>query len=90
MTEEANAQAWQLFERAISLDSQYAAAYAALSDSHMMNWLNWAPHQSLEQIFALTPRAVELDDSLPLAHSALGYAYMRMRQHMTRPSPTRR
>jgi len=76
-TKEANAQARQMFERAIALDPQYAAAYAALSLAQLADWALWDPFRSsLDQLFALAQRAVELDDSLPLAHSVLGYVYL--------------
>jgi adenylate cyclase len=71
-TEEANAQARQMFEKAVALDPQYAAAYAALSLTHMMDWLYWDSLRfPLEQILTLAQRAVELDGSLPLSHSVL-------------------
>jgi adenylate cyclase len=81
-TKEANAQARQLFEHAIALDPQYAAAYAALSATQLDTWYNWEVFRfSLDQIFALAQRAVELDASLPLAHSVLGYVYLTQKQH---------
>jgi adenylate cyclase len=81
-TKEANAQARQLFEQAIALDPQYAAAYAALSMAQLDTWYHWEPFRfSLEQIFALAQRAVELDASLPLAHSVLGYVCLAKKQH---------
>jgi adenylate cyclase len=72
-TKEANAQARQLCERAIELDPQYADAYALLGFTH---WLDWDFHwnrdpQTLAQAFAMTQKAIALDDSLPPAHMAL-------------------
>jgi adenylate cyclase len=81
-TKEANVQAQQMFERAISLDPQYAAAYAALGLSRFMAWRNgWLPQSSLEQVLTLAQKAVELDDSLPLAHRVLGSVYLWQKQH---------
>jgi adenylate cyclase len=40
-TKEGNAQVRQLFEQAIALDPQYAAAYAALSGTQLDTWLFW-------------------------------------------------
>lgn len=81
-TKEANTQARQLFEQAITLDPHYAAAYAALSVTQFMDWLLWAPFQSsLDQVLATAQRAVELDGSLPLAHSVLGYVYTWKKQY---------
>jgi TolB-like protein/cytochrome c-type biogenesis protein CcmH/NrfG len=82
-TRGANVQARQLFEHAIELDPQYAAAYAVLSWAHLQGWfLQWSQDpQTLAQAFALAQQAAVLDDSLPLAHSLLGIAYLYQKQH---------
>src|SRR5207253_5549279 len=82
-TQEANAQARLLFEKAIALDPQYAEAYAFLSGAHLQEWVNqWSQDpQTLEQAFTLAQQAVTLDDSLPAAHRSLAYAYLWKRQH---------
>src|SRR5262249_35483406 len=75
-TRGANTQARQMLERAIALDPQYAAAYAFLSAIELTDWLFWDPFgSSLDQILTLAHKAVELDDSLAVAHSVLGYVY---------------
>jgi adenylate cyclase len=82
-TREANIQARQMFEKAVELDSQYAGAYAVLGWVHLQEWLaqwNQEP-QTPAQVFALAQRAVVLDDSLPLAHTTLGVAYLWQNQH---------
>src|SRR5262249_52121639 len=83
LTPEANAQARPLFEQALALDPQYAEAYASLSLTY---WLEWALHwsadpQSLERALALAHQAVALDDSLPIAHSSLSWAYAGTQQY---------
>ncbi len=82
-TQEANAQARQLFERAITLDPRFAAAYALLGRTYLMEvvyqW-NQDP-QTQEKIFALGQQAVVLDDSQPTAHETLGLAYLGKKQH---------
>jgi Adenylate and Guanylate cyclase catalytic domain len=77
-TQAANAQARQLFESAIALDSQYAAAYALLGLTHLYEWVfQWSQDsQTLEQAFALAQKAVALNDSLPVAHRVLGSVYV--------------
>src|SRR2546426_6779597 len=82
-TREANSEARQLFEKAIALDSQYAGAYAVLSWNYLVEWLSqWDQDlQTLAQVVALAQRAVVLDDSLPLAHTTLGAAYMLQKQY---------
>jgi adenylate cyclase len=76
-TKEANAQARQMFEKAIALAPQYAAAYAQLSQTYGWDWMwQWNRNrQILEQAFAAAQKAVVLDDSLPLAYSVLGQLY---------------
>ncbi|MBI3304621.1 MAG: hypothetical protein HYZ72_21365 [Deltaproteobacteria bacterium] len=83
ITKEGNAQARQMFEKAIALDPQYAAAYALLAGSYLWEWTNqWNKDpQMLERAFELAQRAVTLDDVLPLAHSVLGNVYQWKNQH---------
>src|SRR5260221_7607493 len=38
-TKETNMQARQMYEKAIALDPQYAAAYASLGATHTMDWI---------------------------------------------------
>ena len=72
-TKEANAQARQMFEKAIALDPQYAEAYAWLGWTYWLEWvLRWsADPQTLERALALAQQAVALDDSLPSSPFAL-------------------
>ena len=69
-TKEANAQARQLFEKALALDPQYAGAYAWLGWTYWIEWVfHWsADPQNLERALELAQQAVALDDSLPDAH----------------------
>ena len=72
-----------MFEKAIALDPQYAGAYAVLGWARLQEWLaqwNQEP-QTPVQVFALAQQAVVLDDSLPLAHTTLGVAYLWQRQY---------
>ena len=82
-TQEANAQARQMFEQAITLDPQFAAAYAFLGRTYLMEivfqW-NQDP-QTQEKLFALGQKAVTLDDSQPAAHETLALAYLGKKQH---------
>jgi adenylate cyclase len=82
-TQEANAQARQLFEKALALDPQYAEAYAWLGWTYYQEWIwRWsAAPQALERSFALAQRAVTLDDSLPFAHSLLNNDYALKQQY---------
>ncbi len=82
-TQEANAQARQMFEKALELDPQYAEAYAFLGWTYLREWgfQRSQDSQALEQTFALAQKAVALDDSLPMAHRLLGFAYQWKKQH---------
>jgi adenylate cyclase len=83
LTKEMNLQARQMFERAIELDPQFAAAYAAVSWIHYQDWLfQWSPDpNTLEQALAEAQKAVALNDSLPFAHTTLGHMYLWKKQH---------
>jgi adenylate cyclase len=82
-TREANIQARQMFEKALELDPQYAGAYAVLCFTYLIAWLSqWNQEpQTPAQAFVLAQRAVGLNDSLPLAHTMLGIAYLLQKQH---------
>src|SRR5262249_35969964 len=81
---EANAQARQMFEKAIELDPQYAGAYSGLGWTY---WLDWAfiwntdPAQSLERALELAQRAGAVDDSLFMPHWVLSQVYLWQKQH---------
>jgi tetratricopeptide (TPR) repeat protein len=78
LTKEANAQARQLFEKAIALDPQYAEAYVGLGSTYFFERLwGWSPDpQNLERAFELTRKAITLNDSLPAAHGLLSWVYL--------------
>ena len=73
-----NAQAREMFERAIELDPRFAAAYAILSLCHWRDWFNqWSDDpQKLERAFEAAKKSVNLDGSLPLARAFLAWAYL--------------
>ncbi len=82
-TEEANTQARQMFERAIALDAQFAAAYAMLGRTYLTELVFQLGKKDLavERLFVLAQRAVALDDTLPIAHETLAYAYLGQKQY---------
>jgi TolB-like protein/tetratricopeptide (TPR) repeat protein len=83
VTKEANAQARQMFEKAVALDPQYAEAYAWLSYTYYEEWIfRWsADPQNLERALVLVQQALALDDSLPRAHSLLSLVYAEKHQY---------
>ena len=75
LTRSANAQARDLFERAIALDPNYAPAYVGLGKvdltSVLQGWTQF-PGEALERAGDLARKAIELDDLNPAAHALLG------------------
>jgi tetratricopeptide (TPR) repeat protein len=83
-TKETNMQARQMFEQALALDPQYAAAYAALGWAYFNEWFFlWTTDlaQSLEQAFEMAQRAMALNNSLSNPHLLLGTLYLWKKQH---------
>ena len=82
-TNEDNARAREMFERAIELDPTFAGAYAQLSYSHFRDWrYQWSKDpQASEWALKAAQKAVALDDSLPLAYMYLGWAYVWKKQY---------
>ena len=83
-TQEAQAQALQMYEAAIELDSEFSLAYALLGLIHLHEWtFGWSQDpRSLEQSFELAQKAITLDNSLPVGHHVLGYVYLWKKQHV--------
>jgi adenylate cyclase len=81
-TQEANAQAQAMFQRATELDPEFAAAHAWLGRTHVVEWLfQWNQDADcLEEALANAQRAVALDESLPAAHETLGYVHLAKRE----------
>ena len=82
-TKEANAQARQMFERAVDLDTEFALAYESLGFTHFHDWtFGWSKDpQSLERAIELAQKTLALDDSLPFAHHLLGKVYLWKKQY---------
>ena len=82
-TKEANAQARDMFQKAIDQDPEYALAYAKSAWTHLTDWsMGWSRNPgSLEQAFELAQKAVSMDDSLPEAYGLLGYVYLWRKKH---------
>jgi adenylate cyclase len=82
-TKEANAQARQMFERAVELDSQYALAYASIGGTYLIEWASqWnTDPRTLGRATELAQKAVALDDSVPGAHGILSQLYLYNKQH---------
>jgi Tfp pilus assembly protein PilF len=83
ITKETPIVARQMYERAIALDPHFAAAYAAMSTTYLMEWdQQWSEDPAtLDRAEALAQKAIQLDDTLSQAHSVLGGVYAFKRQH---------
>jgi adenylate cyclase len=74
-----NAQARQMFERAIELDPEYARPYVSLGWTYFFDWVNyWTQdlRQALERALELAQKAIELDDSYADAYMLLSVVYL--------------
>jgi adenylate cyclase len=82
-TPETNRQARQLFEQALDLDPQYAAASSYLAMTYFWEWLFQWRHDPrlLPQTAELAHQAVRLDDSLAVAHTIVGVVYVFQKRH---------
>ena len=81
---EQNGQARQMYEKAIALDPQYAAAYAGLGLTYFVDWYyqwNLDAAQSLERAIEIGQRAIALDETLARSHWLLGAAYVWKKQY---------
>ncbi len=79
-----NAEAQKLLTRAIALDPANARAHAALSMSHMLDWIShWLKEgdTSLAEAHRLAKKAVALDDTDCYAQWSLGCTYLMGRQY---------
>ena len=83
-TREGNKQARRMFQNAVDIDSRYSLAYAALSWSYLFDFFyGWTvfPEKSLERAHDLAKKALNLEETNAIAHSALGTVYVRRKQY---------
>ena len=81
---EENAKAQVLFEQALNLDPNYAAAYFGLGRKNMLDiWLgaSKSPRESLMKAIELAKKVIELDNSFAAAQGFLGIGYTMAREH---------
>lgn len=74
-----NETAIELFRKAIALDSNYAIAWAGLSDAYVQRYIrSGLPWRWVDSGMQASMRAVSLDQSSAEAYSALGFVYQEM------------
>jgi TolB-like protein/class 3 adenylate cyclase len=74
----------QMAEKAIALDSKYAAAYRTLALSYWLEvplGMTKDPRQSISKAMEFTQKSLALDKSSGGTHSLLGWLYTVMRRH---------
>jgi len=73
-TEEGLRRSVEYFGQAIRLDPNYAAAYAGLADSYIVlaAWFYMKPNEAYPKAEAAAVKALEINESLPEAHSSMG------------------
>jgi len=83
LTQEANVNAREIFQKVIDLDPQYALAHSRLGWTYLRGWsLGWTQSRdSLERASELAQRAIALDDSLSDGHALLAETYLWKKQH---------
>ena len=79
-------EARRLLERSISLDPNYARAYATLSHTHLLTWIfrldeDHLNPTAIERAHRLAWKAVQLDPNLPIGHAVLGHVLSFEGQH---------
>ena len=76
-TREPMFEAVRLFEEAVELDADFAAAWAELSEAHAQIYFNGVERteERLEMARQAVDRALEINPDLPGAHVALGHYY---------------
>ena len=81
-----------MFEKAIELDPQYAAAYAGLSVTYWMEWFSqWsADPQNVKRAAEIAQQAIVLDDTLPGPHATLGLIKLLQKQYEQAAAETER
>jgi adenylate cyclase len=82
-TQEAISKARQMFEQAIALDNQFAAAYAMLGRTYLteLAFQLGQRDSTAQQLLTYAQRAVALDNTLPIAHETLAYAHLGEKQY---------
>ncbi|MGQ0812959.1 MAG: TPR end-of-group domain-containing protein [Gemmatimonadota bacterium] len=65
-------ESYRMFERAVQLDPNYAAAYAGMAEAFLLSTPTRRAPQQMEKARAAAQRSIELDARQPEAHAVLG------------------
>jgi adenylate cyclase len=83
-SEENNAKAKELLERALKLDPDYAFLWTALSHTHFLDGrFRWtkSPAESYKRALECAKKALTINEEDPFAHAYIGTIYLLQRQH---------
>ena len=75
-TPDDNIRACSMFEKAITLDPNFATAYALLAQTYLRDWVTfweYLPETSYQRAWEYARISVELDDTDSVTHSSLGF-----------------
>ena len=67
--------AQRLFHRALALDPGYALALAGLCEAHLAVYIRTRSVATVDDAQSVCQAALEIDETLPEVHTALGYLY---------------
>ncbi len=83
IVQDENTKARQMFERAISLDGNYANAYESLGWTYLRSWIHgWnLDAKILDQAFDNALKAIELNETLSGGHRLLAHTYLWKKEH---------
>ncbi len=79
-SKDSNAAARQLYERAITLDPDYAEPYAGLAETYVQDWF-MGSEPTLDRAFELAQQATARDQTFPLVQEALSTVHLFKKQH---------
>ncbi len=88
-SKDGNLNARRLYEKAMDLDPNYAAAYAGLAEAYLHEWFSGSP-DALDRAYELALEANALNPSLPLVYEALGNVHLFKMQHEKAVAAARR
>jgi len=77
LTPEGWGKSYECYQQAVTIDPNYALAYVGQSIWHISQgfWADTHPHEAYEKARKLALKALELDNTILIAHSCLGIIY---------------
>jgi len=77
-----NTQAFEMFNKAIELDPDFALAWSGLADAYALRFDLWErTPENMEKAERAARRAVDLQPDLAEAHASIGYAFVQQKKY---------